>query len=254
VHSQALRATHRFAEAAADLAQALAGRPHDLQLRAERVKLRAQVRAYQRRTKEMASRMLGSKGGSTGNANSRSGSSGSNSSSRSGSSAEAVVEATAAAIGAADAFEESEPTAPRVAPGAAGLLGSSYAGASRSTTNPGNRTGGRGSAWLGAVSLELEEPVLFDLAAVSALVAQLKSAAAANDCSAAALAALLAPGGDSDGLNLGAVAAPSSRSSTDGAAAPSWVFGDLNRPGAFVRPRPKRHKDAAAPADCECCA
>jgi hypothetical protein len=102
------------------------------------------------------------------------------------------------------------------------------------------------------VSLELEEPVLFDLAAVSALVAQLKSAAAANDCSATALAALLAPGGARDGLSLDAGAAPSSRSSAAGA--PSWVFGDLNRPGAFVRPRPKKHKDAAAPADCECCA
>jgi len=196
-------------------------------------------------------------------------------------------EAGAGAAESTAAFDEyeddSEPTALRVASGADGVLGKNQKAASRSSIESStNRMGSTGSsAWLAPVSLELDEPVLFDQDAVTALVGQLRStdvpAAAAADIheqSAPTVAEILAPGGgqnatgnsdrdQSSSTRPGATAAGTSDSNStaaaaesfEGAAAPKWVFGDLNRPGAFVRPRPKRHpNNTSAAPDCECCA
>jgi alpha-beta hydrolase superfamily lysophospholipase len=243
------------------------------------VKLRAQVRAYQRRTKEMASRMLGQNSGSGNssrkNSSSRSSTNDSNTTNSNGS--ENISDMTKDAANLDEYDEDSEPTAPRLASGAAGVLGKNHAVASSTTVTRGQGTnpsstkssinGSNGSsAWLGAVSLELDEPILFDQGAVTALVDQLKSSAAAapadRERSTRALAHMLAPGGsnttadgDSNQNSSSTTAAAPTSGGGSAAAASTWVFGDLNRPGAFVRPRPKRHpNNTSAPADCECCA
>jgi hypothetical protein len=227
---------------------------------------RAQVRAYHRRSKAMAGRMMSTGAAAAAPAAGESTATPSQSPSPQSQSQSPPSEADAV-DGDGDDDDWCPPLLPAVARQAVAppLLGKPAAAASTATTaragdhgdkRKGARpvVGGGGSSSSGSSFLladDLDVAVGFDAAAVGRLAAALDAAEASPGRSPAAAAlALLRPGG-----GAASTEPPQARASGT-TPAPRFVFGDLNRPGAFVKPRRRVHKGApgtTAPADCQCC-
>mmetsp|Transcript_87816 Transcript_87816/g.175684 ORF Transcript_87816/g.175684 Transcript_87816/m.175684 type:complete len:401 (-) Transcript_87816:9-1211(-) len=243
--AQALRALDRFDEARGDLQQALAVRPHDAQLREEASLLRDQVQAYKQHRKAMAERMMGQAvvgGGqaapdSPKSANAKEGSS----------KEEETVEKSSGSPPSAPAARPSSSAANSRRRLLAATSNSSLALSSSTTTK-------------GVVD-DLDEPVRFDFAAVASLVSRLASEPATTHHSiliaATTSAAPAALNGGVSPVATAAAAANARIAQPQKQQRSEWVFGDLNRPGAFVRQRPRRKANQGGETGqappCECC-
>jgi len=229
------RHRHEYGKARADILAALRLLPHDFQLREEHAALRAEVAAYNTKNKAMAARMMR------------------NSSSSSSSSSSNLDDTEEGQANAADT---------------AAKAGSSTSSSSSSLLHPPrpppmswSEALGIGEGAAAALSVDdLYEPVLFDTAPILADEFDWESGGAGGGAEAPA-PSQQHQDQQVSGQDGGGGGGGSSGGGNGGGGAPSggggkFVFGDLNRPGAFVPQRRRRHKPGGEvdSSPCLCCA
>ena len=224
-----------------------------------------EMRAYHQRSKAMAGRMMNTPSEATSTVDC-------------GSAGDSGVGDSRSSVA-----EGHEPLPPVVRQAVApSLLG---AGARRGARGGANG-GGNGSGGAAAIPSacpaaapvdDLDAPLAFDAAAVDRLAARLDALAPSAQCAilrpappppasprqlmtraharAGGVAYDAAPDAAADAASGSAVVGSTGGGSAGAGAhrPPQFVFGDLNRPGAFVRPRPRKG-GSQVPADCQCCA
>ena len=242
---QALRALDRYDEARDDLRRALAKRPHDLQLREEAVLQRAQVMTAAVATPgeppDHRTLYQGSIAGVNALASDlRLPHPPSQVRAYQVRSKEMAGRMMATGQTGTD---DPAPSAAAVSSAAAPAGVSASAPALRRARAPsllGSRPRG------GLFFNDLDEPVPFDVQGVEDLISRLEASPEEG------AAAILAPGGGSAGGGRGAESAEGGLVATE----QKFVFGDLNRPGAFVKPRRRRlpgSQQQTGASACECC-